>query len=116
MTRRKYAMKKFTQILVAVFMMMGTFAFATGSTSAAEAGFPKTAVKKMANVEITLQNKCTRDVKYTLKSGASATNGTIAKGDKVKVNVAVGTQVVVDGDVVMTVADSDAGQTFCVCR
>src|SRR5688572_12581448 len=100
MTRSKYAMKKITQVLVAV-CMMGTFAFAMGSAPAMDGGFSKSTVKMVGNVEITLQNKCTRDVKYSLKNGASVTNGVVAKGDKVKVNVAAGTQVVVEGDVLM---------------
>ena len=70
----------------------------------------------VGTVELTLQNKCTRDVKYLLKSGSTSNTGVVPKGDKVKVTVAVGTEICIDGDAFMTVADGDAGQTFIVCR
>lgn len=76
----------------------------------------KAAFKAVAGIEIVLQNKCTRDVKYTLKKGAESSNGVVTKGDKVKINVASGTEICVDGDAFMTVSDGDAGQTFLVCR
>lgn len=70
----------------------------------------------VGSVEVTLQNKCTRDVKYLLKSGSTSNSGVVPKGDKVKVTVTVGTEICIDGDAFMTVADGDAGQTFIVCR
>ena len=69
-----------------------------------------------ASVEITLQNKCTRDVKYTATYNGKASQGVVAKGDKIKLTLSAGTTITVDGEEFMTVADSDNGQTFQVCR
>lgn len=106
-------MKKFYLLNAAVAMsVLLTFAAASPTANPHD----KAAVAVTAAVDIVLQNKCTRDVKYSLKSGGTTTNGTVAKGDKAKLSVAVGTEILVDGEVFMTVADSDAGQTFIVCR
>jgi hypothetical protein len=107
-------MKKFSIVFASLFMAMMLIS-AVGAASPVKDRSVKVE-KAVANVEIILQNKCTRDVKYVLKNGATSTNGVVAKGDKVKLNVATGTQILVDGDVFMTVADGDAGQTFMVCR
>jgi hypothetical protein len=108
-------MKKLT-LVCASLMLSALLMFATAAPSTALPRDNRATVEKAANVEVILQNKCTRDVKYSLKVGATTTNGVVPKGDKVKVNVAVGTEICVDGDAFMTVAAADAGQTFMVCR
>jgi hypothetical protein len=69
-----------------------------------------------ANVDLTLQNKCTRDVKYSVSNAGATTQGVVAKGDKVKLNLAIGAVITVDGEQFMTVSAADNGQTFQVCR
>jgi hypothetical protein len=108
-------MKNFTLVCASV-VMSAMLTFAMGSTSEASRGRFDAVTNAEGGVEVTLQNKCTRDVKYQLKSGGTTTNGVVAKGDKVKVSVASGTEICVDGDAFMTVAAADAGQTFMVCR
>jgi hypothetical protein len=70
----------------------------------------------VANVDVTLQNKCTRDVSYTTMLNGATTKGTVNKGDKVRLSLSVGTKVCVDGEDFITVSATDAGQTFQVCR
>ena len=108
-------MKNFTLVCASV-LLSASLTFALGSTPSTTFKGGHSAARMEANVEVTLQNKCTRDVKYTMKSGGTTTNGVVAKGDKVKISVAVGTEICVDGDAFMFVAAGDAGQTFMVCR
>jgi hypothetical protein len=108
-------MKNFTLVCASV-LMSAMLTFAMGSATTASLKGARSTARIEGNVEVILQNKCTRDVKYTLKAGATTTNGVVAKGDKVKVSVATGTEICVDGDAFMTVAVADAGQTFMVCR
>ena len=108
-------MKNFTLVCASV-LLSASLTFAMGSTPSTTFKGGHSAATMEANVEVTLQNKCTRDVKYTMKSGGTTTNGVVAKGDKVKISVAVGTEICVDGDAFMFVAAGDAGQTFMVCR
>ena len=67
-------------------------------------------------IVVTLQNKCTRDVKYSLSGSGVDATGTVAKGDKVKLTLAIGTAITVDGEDFMKVNAGDDGQTFQVCR
>ena len=67
-------------------------------------------------IVVTLQNKCTRDVKYSLSGSGVDATGTVAKGDKVKLTLAIGTAITVDGEDFMKVNAADDGQTFQVCR
>ena len=108
-------MKNFTLVCAAV-LMSAMLTLAMGSSANASHKELGVVTKSEGAIEVTLQNKCTRDVKYQLKSGGTTTNGVVAKGDKVKVSVASGTEICVDGDAFMTVAAADAGQTFMVCR
>ena len=107
-------MKKFALSLVVFLSLMLTFAITNANHG--DRRHLKGENTVVANIEVTLQNKCTRDVKYLLKSGGTNTNGVVAAGGKVKVSVAVGTEICVDGDAFMTVAATDAGQAFMVCR
>jgi hypothetical protein len=70
----------------------------------------------LGQIEVTLQNKCTRDVGYSTTKGGATTKGTVSKGSKVKLDLDSGTVINVDDEAFMTVSDADNGQTFQVCR
>jgi co-chaperonin GroES (HSP10) len=70
----------------------------------------------LGNVEVSLQNKCTRDVNYTTVTNGATSKGKVSKGDKIKLSLAPGTEITVDEESFMTVSDADNGQTFQVCR
>lgn len=107
-------MKGFTLICSSVLMVVAVAL--SGSTAVDRHPDKGSHAVVVGSVELTLQNKCTRDVKYLLKSGATSNSGVVPKEGKVKVTVAVGTEICIDGDAFMHVADGDAGQTFIVCR
>jgi hypothetical protein len=69
----------------------------------------------LAPVNITLQNKCTRPVKYEIRGGA-ATTGTIDAEGKSKLKLEPGQKVYVDGELCLEVTVKDEGTTFVVCR
>ncbi len=101
----------------ATLAILGGLVFATtgmASSRSLRLGQPEATVAGIP--DITLQNKCTRDVKYSVSKAGETTQGVIAKGDKVRLSLAVGTAITVDGEAFMTVSEADNGQTFQVCR
>ncbi len=92
-------------------------AFATiFSGMASSNNHPRAHVIDAVGIVVTLQNKCTRDVKYSLSGSGVDAEGTVAKGDKIKLTLAIGTAITVDGEDFMKVNAVDDGQTFQVCR
>lgn len=92
-------------------------AFAAALSSMASSNtHPRTHVEATVGIVVTLQNKCTRDVKYSLSGSGVDATGTVAKGDKIKLTLAIGTAITVDGEDFMKVNAGDDGQTFQVCR
>lgn len=77
---------------------------------------PRAATVAVAAVDVTLQNKCTRDVKYSVRENGQLKNGVVAKGDKLKLSVGVGAEICIDGEHFLTVAATDAGKTLVVCQ
>lgn len=69
----------------------------------------------LAPVNVTLQNKCTRAVKYEIK-GATSSNGTIEAESKTKLKLEPGLKVYVDGELCIEVSAKDEGATYIVCR
>jgi hypothetical protein len=69
----------------------------------------------LAPVSLTLQNKCTRPVKYEVR-GATITNGTIEADGKAKLKLEPGQKVYVDGELCLEVSAKDEGTTYIVCR
>lgn len=69
----------------------------------------------LAPVNVTLQNKCTRAVKYEIK-GATTSNGTIEAESKAKLKLEPGLKVYVDGELCIEVSAKDEGATYIVCR
>jgi hypothetical protein len=69
----------------------------------------------LAPVNLTLQNKCTRPVKYEIR-GATTTNGTIEAESKAKLKLEPGQKVYVDGELCLEVSLKDEGTTYIVCR
>jgi hypothetical protein len=95
--------------IFSLFLMVGIAA--TLTSMADKAALP------LGSVSVTLENKCTRDVNYTLRvPGQKETAGVVEKGSKKKLDLVAGTVVCVDGEAFMTIAETDKGQTFMVCR
>lgn len=99
----------------AVFALLVGFAFVT-SGMASNRHRQHIAKEIVANVDLTLQNKCTRDAKYKTTFNGATQEGVVLKGDKMRLSLAEGTKIVVDGEDFMTVTAADNGQTFQVCR
>lgn len=108
-TSMKY-LRQFAALSLLTLFVIG----ASGMASTTHRGSKSHAIQ--ATVEVILQNKCTRDVKYTTKCESKTGQGVVPKGDKVKLTLEVGTTITVDGEEFMNVAASDNGQTFQVCR
>jgi hypothetical protein len=68
------------------------------------------------DVEFYLQNKCARNVGYSIKVSGKTEEGSLSKGEKKKLCYAPGTEVLVDGEFFMKIAAGDDGETFIVCR
>lgn len=68
------------------------------------------------DIEFYLQNKCARDVGYSIKTSGKSEKGSLSKGEKKKLCFAPGTEVNVDGEFFMKIAAGDDGETFIVCR
>jgi hypothetical protein len=111
-TIQSTAMKFFRGL--AALTLLATFALIVMSMAMPKS--PSENLSMAGKVEVTLQNKCSREVNYKLSTAGVVEQGTISKSDKVKVSVSVGTEIRVDGEEFMTVAASDQGQTFQVCR
>ncbi len=101
---------KYLRQCTALVLLVAFAAVATSMTASSPRG------SEVANVEVNLQNKCTRDVNYTTVTSGATSNGKVSKGDKIKLSLAPGTEITVDEESFMTVSDTDNGQTFQVCR
>jgi hypothetical protein len=108
-----FSLMKALHQFAAFALFIGFVAFSSGMAKHHPSSKATTLV---ANVDLTLQNKCTRDVKYETVANGATQNGLVPKGDKVRVSIAVGTAITVDGEDFMTVSATDNGQTFQVCR
>jgi hypothetical protein len=72
-------------------------------------------VKRGGYIDVYIVNKCSNDIKVSIRGNGSTNTFEVDGGDKEKKPVKAGYELYVDGDKIHTFSDGDDGDEFVIC-